>query len=221
MHLDPVWEDAACTPEEDDPLKLFSAVDLDGRVERYLGWSQNDAYVLGWRYDHARLEVTFNHYDVWRLACVLDENRPWRRLAGTFPVILNFSAVTDLEVVRFVEQGAYQKIRASMRDLTRKGLDIRTIICLCAEPSHLAFLFVVQGLGNPFRRSKKQAANPYVDSYYIAFRCAAVGLDERYRDGWIKSMGIDTVRILDEFESIWPVPNWSICEFEAWLEAYG
>lgn len=221
MHLDPVWEDACFTPDLPDPLRAFDEVKVDGKVGRYLGWSQNDAQVIATEFDKSSFKLTINHYDVWRLAGVLDENHPWRQLREAFPVTLEFVDVESLEIVRIVEQGAAQKLRSSMRFLSKRLDDIRTIRCVGASPERQSFLIVARGCRRGYRRAKKVFSNTYEDSYYIALSCRYAEVHEKYREPWELLFGKSMLSILDRFDSVWPQPLWAICEFENWLEESG
>jgi len=119
--------------------------------------------------------------------------------------------------VRYVEQGAVQKIRATTNNLCRGLMDIRAIRCIGVTPKQQTFLIVAHGGRRGFRRSKKVFANPFEDTYYIAVACGSVQVHEQFRQPWERLFGKASLPILDSFEPVWPQPGWGACEFEAWL----
>jgi hypothetical protein len=216
VHLDPVWDDLCFTPDLPDPLKRFPDIQVDGPISRYLGWSQHDGQVIGWGFDRSSARLTINHHDIWQLASVIDEAN-CRSLRKAFPVTIEFCEVESLEIVRYVEQGAVQKIRTTIKNIAHGLIDIRAIRCIGVAPKQTTFLIVAHGGRRGFRRSKKVFANPFEDTYYIAVACRSVQVHEHYRNAWERLLGKGTLRILDAFGPVWPNPSWGACEFEAWL----
>jgi len=218
LHQDPTWEDECFTPDRPDPLKWFPEVAAETPINRYLGWSQNDAFVNECRLKDRNYVLSLNHYDVHRLATVFDEDISWYRRRKDFPVTIEFQDAR-VEIVRVVEQGAVQKVRSSAANLSGRLCDIRTIRCIAASAEMYTFLVVVRGMTG-FRRGKREFANPYEDCYYIAVTCRNVILIEGYREGWLAKLGEEKLPILTKFDKVWPVPGWAMHDFEAWVDEH-
>lgn len=202
-----------------DALNLFELVPLPDShpAKRYLGHGQNDANVLGIEIGRDFLELTFNHYDVQRLASkILGTPDAWLLLQATFPVTLCFRAVSQLEIHRVIENGVYQKIRASQRSLPIK--DVSEMQCVHYEPGLQRYVLQIHGAGTPYNRYRRQHRHAwYTNSYYLCIAASQVEVHEQYREGWIEALDGKHLDILDRFEQVWPVPRWSMNDFSAWL----
>jgi hypothetical protein len=218
MHLDPVWEDQMWEPGRHSATNLFPCMDLQGPVHRYLGYSQNDADILGCEITTTLLTLKVSHYDIGRLAMVLtDEPVNWLRLRKAFPVVITFKGLSELNVIRFVEQGAMQKVRSSLANVEGNLGHLRFISCIDSRPPSHSFLIAVHGKRN-FRRAPKVFANPFTNTYYFALTCEEVTVQDGSRDGWLEQFGNENLPLFDKFDAVWPVPLWGMCEFEAWVE---
>ena len=203
-----------------DVMSLFEPVPLPDwhPAMKHFGHGQNDARVLGIEIGREFLEVTFNHYDVQRLASMLLEKADaWRSLQATFPVTLRFGGVSQLEIHRIIENGVYQKIRTSQRAL--RLADISEMQCVHYEAEVQHYVLQIHGAGTPYNRYRGQDRHGwYTNSYYLCIAAPQLEANERYREGWIKVFDGKNLDILDAFESVWPVPRWSMKDFSRWLE---
>lgn len=191
-------------------------------ARRHFGFGQNDADVLDIRFAKNRLEVTLSHYDIRRLACTLMEGQGhWASLRHEFPVTLRFSGVTELLILRRVEQDVYQKIRANQSSVADAVRDVCQMECVGFEPGKQQFVLEIHGRGRGYRRGRKHHAFSYNDDYIFCIEAESLEVDARYRQGWTEHFGGRHLDILDDFESVWPVPGWGMPDFYKWLGQRG
>lgn len=181
--------------------------------------SQNDSVVQDIKIGRDSIELTVNHYDVERLASML-KPKPinWDILGTAFPVIYRFDGVSELQVLRAVEHGALQHFRSSFRRLNGRLSGISYIHVLNCSAASISCIFAVNG-GTWFSRGKKVQLTEFFDEYYLCIEAANLTIEDRHREGWLKAFGPEQMAILDRFESVWPVPNWSVPDFETFLES--
>lgn len=218
----PVWNDCfdfdQPPPDWLDRL-AFVSVPESHPVRRHLGFAHNDALIQDLHIGRETLTLTINHYDVERLAYTI-ENRPRRAMRRSFPVILRFGAISELAVVRAVEQGVYQKIRCSQPTIAPRLLDVVRIECLHYEEGCQRYVLSLNGTQSRFRRGKDQD-HWFMNTYHVCVQAAELAIDERYRPGWVRLFGADRLDLLDAFEKVWPVPRWNVPDFERWVRDQG
>lgn len=210
--------------EVKDVIDRLEAVPLPEShpAKRHFGFGQNDADVLDIRFGKDSFEVTLSHYDVRRLACALMEGKGhWWSLGHMFPVTLRFSGVSELLILRRVEQDVYQKIPATQRSVAQAVLDVGRMECVGFEPGKQQYVLDIHGRGNGYRRGGEYPRCPYNDEYNFCIAAARLEVDARYRQGWTELFGNRYLDILDEFERVWPVPAWGARDFHQWLEQRG
>lgn len=207
---------------EQDPLKgrMPPAVDwpTDHPAARHLGWGQNDAVILGVEIESNVFRLTFNHYDVERLAAVL--SHPWRaEFRSAFPVTLHFEEVSELHILRMVEHWAVQHIRSSRSGLSDALCDIIDLNPIATCDDGAAFTLEMNGGRNGWRakRPKHSPIGWYHDVIVVCLTAKELRVSERYREGWVRLFGEEDLWILDRFESVWPVPGWAVPDFENFL----
>lgn len=187
-----------------------------------MGFSQNDANLLSTHRSGDLFEVTISHYDVGRLACeVTRKPIDWQAMKLMFPVTLRFVGVSELHALRRIEHGVYQSIRASLNSIEHSLCDVIRTECLFIEPGLERYVIQLNGRGMPYLRGKMPRFFCTADDFSILIECNTLQVEERYRDGWVRYFEGSHLDILDAFESVWPVPTWSMPDFTDWLEKHG
>ncbi len=213
-----VWSDEC--EESKDVIDRFATVALPDAhpAKRYLGYGQNDAEALGIEFGKESLTVTLNHYDVARLASVvLEDAAAWPRLRSAFPVGLRFEGISELLILRIVEQGVYQRIRSRQRSIACVVNDVIQMECIAYTPSQQHYILEFNGLGRPFSRNLARPPSPYNDGYAFCIQATDLVVNEHYRQGWKHVFDGKNLDVLDAFEQVWPVPAWGKSNFEEWI----
>jgi len=159
--------------------------------------------------------LTFNHYDVERLSCVLIE-KPWSRITeiqGLFPVELHFSEVLNLELIRCVEQGVFQKVRCAQRAINQASFDIIRLECVRYGVDRQDYILQFHGRpGSLFLRPGHETM-AHEQNYNLCFSARSLAITEHYRSGWDRFFQGRHMELLDAFETVWPVPSWGMPDF--------
>jgi hypothetical protein len=194
-----VWSDDEDWQDPQAAVNLFSRVKLPAGdpAKRHFGFGQNDARVLGVKLGADTLELTLNHYDIERLAaCLVGWEERFRR---AFPVTFRFTGVTELVLLRVVEQRVWQKLRASQTTLGQRLNDVIQLNCVLFEPGTRRFVLEFHGIGR-FARGGPCAGHAHHCETAILVLAAALEVQERYREGWIEAFGGKHLDVLDASE---------------------
>lgn len=217
----PKW-DEDWSGECADVFESLPSVELpkDHPGRRHFHYGQNDARVLGVELGHDWLKLKFNHYDVERLSCFFIEN-PWNRfeqIRTLFPVELMFLGVSDLELIRCVEQGVFQKIRCSQRAIDRSAFDICRLECVRYATDRQHYVLQFHGRPGHYLRRPGHETMAHEHNYSLCFSARGLDVSEGYRSGWECLFNGQHLDVLDAFEDVWPVPGWGMPTFENWLQ---
>ena len=201
-------------------MEQFSVVPLPDThpARRHFGFGQNDAEVLDIVVGQDYLEVKLSHYDIGRLACELVDDPPgaWAVMRYAFPVTFRFAGVSELVILRSVEQGVYQKIRSAQRSIKRAVHDVISMDCVDYAADRQRYLLRLNGAGSRFQRGAVGGC-AYKNGYALCIEARALKVKEEYREGWLRMFSGKHLDILDRFEMVWPVPSWAMVDFEQWL----
>ena len=55
------------------------------------------------------------------------------------------------------------------------------------------------------------------ETYHVRLTCERLSVDERYREGWIATMGEGRLDVLERFERVWQGRDWRDDMVEKWL----
>lgn len=208
--------------DPDDVFDCFEVVDLpaDHLAKRHFGFGQNDADVLALEVGSDFVELTLCHYDVRRLACEFGGLYNWEALKQAFPVTFRFEGVTELVVLRQVEQGAFQKIRCSQRSRARALLDVRRMECIHFEPELQRYCIAVHLRWDADFHRSGQLIHRQWPELYVLVESRRLSVVEGHREGWQRLYGEQNLGVLEAFDAVWPVTSWSAKDFAKWLAEY-
>lgn len=202
--------------------KLFPAIQIESGdpTGRYLDSSQHDARILNFKIEASEIVLTVNHFDVWRLASCF-AGHDWKSYARTFPVTYVFEGVHEVHVLRCAEEGAYQKVRASLSDLGTTLRDVLEIAKVGQPPAGPMFrLSIDNRKSGGFRRNSTLKLDVYGNWFEILIHCSALRIDDGSWEGWRRAFGPNADAVFRAFDDLWPVNTWGVPDFEEWLEQF-
>lgn len=166
------------------------------------------------------LEITFNHFDVERLAANLVSYSPqWRALQRSFPVTLDFAEVSELHEIRLVENFVLQKIRATSIAMRSYSRSVSRIILLPSSGGEFALLVDSYSHGaTRFKRRNAPKDDSYAHGWTTCVACKHLNVTTDYHNGWAQVFGKEALIILERFDRLWPVNDWYKPDFEQWLD---
>jgi hypothetical protein len=202
-----------------DEEAMLAKFPSDCRLRKHFGFGQNDARIIGGECTDSFFRLTFNHYDVERLAACAGL-LTGDALDGAFPVSIEFVDVQELFVMRSAEDRFWQLIRNTRSDVFDNLLDVNEFrLHGLTEDEIIATLIVNEW--SPFRRRRTKYYGWSSEGVNIHVRAKAARVIERYREGWIEHCGKDSLPLLDAFEDVWPQRFWGVSDFEKWIKEQG
>ena len=206
---------------DSDPVvseDLFDGLPKESPLYRHFGFHQNDAIVIAGWHRGDEVGLVLNHYDVWRLASCA-ELVGWRESRTYFPVTVLFKGVKEFHALRTAEHRVWQLIRNRRRRIFNNLSDVSYMKVVRFEEDNVVIeLEINEGRG--FRRGKKRLSEWSTGGYKVCIVATSIEIVEQHREGWIEHCGADTLPLLDQFESVWPVPGWSVPDFEKWIQEH-
>jgi hypothetical protein len=210
-------------PDDIDPFeiewevqRMFPAVPMpeDHPAARYFEHSQNDGIVIGFETTPHQAILTFGHHDIARLATVFTEDHiNWNHVCDCFPTRLIFEEVTEMFVIKQIEQGVYQRPRSPVQ-----AHDIGRIWSTHVAPGEFDVVIDLRGaIEGGYRRSKRGPESWYINDYDIFLTCRDIRVEENLRDLWIQMFDGHHLDVFDRFQSVWPVPRWGMNDFDHWI----
>lgn len=187
----------------------------------HLGYAHHDARIHFIEHDSDRLHVTFNHYDVERLAaCILDYPPRWRKLERAFPITLVIDGITEFHWVETVENGVLQKVRHSFSTLATAFASLDALFAWEVEPEQVGV--VVRGFRHrQFRRRRRRFhdADAQLVSSDLCVCASAIEVEADVHPNWVRVFGPDSGFILDRFLGYWPenTSQWGVVAIQNWL----
>jgi ribosomal protein L35AE/L33A len=199
--------------------------DLDGlpqTVANHFLWTHHDAKIHGIAFSASDFHLTFNHYDVERLAAILvDYPDDWRALQRAFPVTLQLRDVVELHVLNCVENGVLLKLRHSFRNAADSWEDI---YWLHAYPLDRGLWGVaVEMHGNRWfqrRRFRRRESDAQMCGSTLCVATPEIRVELRERDGWSEVFGEESTFVVERFLERWPhdTHRWCVDQIQDWLK---
>jgi len=136
-----------------------------------------------------------------------------------FPVEFSFVGISELNILRAIEQDVFQKVRHSHRDLSKRLNDVCDMHCLNYSTERQRYLLTLHGeTRSGFQRKPYCEVQPFTNDYYVFVECRALHVAERYREGWRRAFGNRYLDVMKGWDEVWPVPRWGVNEMRASLE---
>ena len=195
----------ALDPWTHDPTRgRFITADLpaDHPAARHMGLAHNDALILGACADRHRFELTFSHAGASGLAAALATSGDWNDYCRLFPVTLRFERLSELRLLRLVEGGALQQIRACRRDLRRRFDDIGNLRTIAYDEGRIVCVLDLRCSlrGHGFVREPGADKRSWFSDYYLCVAAESLTVEERHREAWARLFGPERLWILERFE---------------------